>query len=65
MKKLLKRHKPILCLVTVVLVAVLSVSFYVMHSWGAFKFDRDSKYISQFYSEKEDSLDGIFCATLY
>lgn len=60
MKKLLKGHKPILCLVTAVLVAVLSVSFYVMHSWGAFKFDRDSKYISQFYSEKEDSLDGIF-----
>lgn len=35
------------------------ISVYVLYNWGAFSGDRDSKYVSQFYQEEKDALDGV------
>ncbi|MGN0701580.1 MAG: hypothetical protein ACI4KL_00140 [Lentihominibacter sp.] len=36
-----------------------AVSVYVLYSWGVFSGEREDKYVSQFYQEKENSLDGV------
>ena len=53
MRKILKRG------IAIVLVMVLGCGLFTLYGWGGFKFSRDEDLMLQFYSEPENSLDGV------
>lgn len=59
----MKKRKKIVRVVLAALIAVVvlfgSVTCYVLYCWGVFRPERDPQYVSQFYQEKENSLDGV------
>ncbi|MDD4200389.1 MAG: hypothetical protein PHS19_03260 [Eubacteriales bacterium] len=51
--------KIVIYLIIAVLVISGAIFCYILGNWGVFRSDRSSKYISQYYAEKENTLDGI------